>query len=398
MKKRFAVLVGLICLLIAGAAFAQTAEDLTERCTFQAGSGRDTIPLCYDRDYKTHWQSSGGAGAYLEVMLPEGETAAGVMTKWFETPQCWQVQVQDAQGSWNTCGQTDGLYYTEFLPLPEGTQSFRITTVRGRNSNLSLLELYVYGRGELPADVQQWQPSAEKADLLLIVAHPDDEVLWFGGALPHYAGERDMKVQVAMLVPAMPHRRIELLDCLWTCGVKHYPEWAAFRDSFTRDRKEMYSRWGQSLVNQRIVGWIRRFKPDVLLTHDLDGEYGHGAHKVCADATLHCLSLAADENMYRQMVHQYGVWDVPKTYLHLYPENVIDMDWRVPLRAFGGRTGFEVAQEAFRCHRSQQNTDYHVEDWGPYDNSLFGLVRSLVGDDAEKNDFFENLPSAPKVQ
>ena len=67
------------------------------------------------------------------------------------------------------------------------------------------------------------------------------------------------------------------------------------------------------------------------------------------------------------------------------------MDWRVPLEAFGGKTSFEVAEEGFRCHISQQSTDYHVEDWGPWDNSLFGLYRTTVGPDTEKNDFFENL-------
>ena len=45
-------------------------------------------------------------------------------------------------------------------------------------------------------EAREWQPSCEKADLLLIVAHPDDELLWFGGALPTYAGERGMAVQV----------------------------------------------------------------------------------------------------------------------------------------------------------------------------------------------------------
>ena len=52
---------------------------------------------------------------------------------------------------------------------------------------------------------------------------------------------------------------------------------------------------------------------------------------------------------------------------------------------------FDVADEGFKCHISQQNTDYHVEDWGPWDNSLFGLYRSLVGPDEAKDDFFEHL-------
>ena len=77
--------------------------------------------------------------------------------------------------------------------------------------------------------------------------------------------------------------------------------------------------------------------------------------------------------------------------IHLWKENGIDMDWRQPLEAFGGKTAFEVAEDGFRCHISQQVTDYHVEDWGPWDNSLFGLYRTTVGPDDDKDDFFENL-------
>lgn len=395
MKKIIAVLLGLLCLLMAAAAIAEPAEDITALCSFRAGSGRDTLPQCYDRRYKTHWQSLGGKAAYLQVTLPEGQSASGVMTKWFDAHHGWQVQVEDEDGEWVTYAQSEGLYYSEYLPLPQDAASFRITTVKGRNSTLSLCEVYVYGMGELPAQVQQWQPSADKADLLLIVAHPDDEVLWFGGTLPHYAGEYGMKVQVAMMTPNAPYRRLELLDCLWTCGVRQYPVWGSFNDTYTSKLKEMYKRWGDYKVNRHIVEWIRRFRPDVLITHDLDGEYGHAAHKVCADATLNCLALAADETKYRDSAKAYGVWEVPKCYLHLYPENVVDMDWRRPLNAFGGQTGFQVAEAAFRCHISQQKTDYHVEDWGSYDNSLFGLAHTLVGDDVNGNDFFENLPNAP---
>ena len=41
--------------------------------------------------------------------------------------------------------------------------------------------------------------------------------------------------------------------------------------------------------------------------------------------------------------------------------------------------------------RSPQLTDYHVEDFGPYDNSRFGLAFSAVGEDTRKDDFFEHV-------
>lgn len=395
MKKMVTLLLLFFCILLCGSAFGDTAPNLTSQCDFRAGSARSSFRKATDRDYKTYWTSGGDSLAEVVVTLPKDKTASGVAIKWYEHTHAWCVQVKDENGDWVTCGQTDGLYYSEYLSLPEGTTKFRIANAEGTTTRMKIAELYVYGEGDLPPEVQQWTPPAEKADLLLIVAHPDDEVLWFGGVLPVYAGEYKMAVQVCMMVPTVPNRRLELLDCLWTCGVRNYPVWGNFPDKFASTLQKMYTLWKKNTVYKTVVGWIRRFKPEVLLSHDVYGEYGHGAHRVLADACIHTLSMAADPEKYPDSAKEYGTWDVPKTYLHLYKENVLDLDWRRPLSAFGGKTGFDVACEAFECHVSQQKTDYHVEDWGDYDNSLFGLVRSLVGEDVNKTDFFENLSCAP---
>lgn len=396
MRKIIALFMLILCVFLCEAASGEVAPDLTKSCSFRPGSSRSTFKQATDGSYKTYWSSGGGDGATITVTLPKGETASGVAIKWFEHMHAWCVQVMDENKQWVSCGEAEGLYYSEYLPLPEGTTTFRIANAAGQKGRLKVAELKVYGAGTLPSEVQQWEPPAEKADLLLIVAHPDDEVLWFGGTLPVYAGEYGMETQVCMMVPTLPRRRLELLDGLWTCGVRNYPVWANFPDKFATTLSKMYKKWKKDTVYKTIVGWVRRFKPEVLLSHDVYGEYGHGAHRATADGCIKALELAANKAKYPESAALYGVWDVPKAYLHLYKENVLDMDWREPLSAFGGKTGFEVACEAFKCHISQQKTDYHVEDWGPYDNSLFGLVRSLVGEDEQKNDFFENLPCSPK--
>ena len=378
-------------MLFCAAAAAEPAQDITASCKFNAGSGRKTFAKCKDRDYETYWKTSNGEKCYVEVTVPEGQSAGGVMVQWFEHPHAWGVQTRDADGNWTDAGHTEGKYLAEYLPLPEGTEVFRVANAPGETRHFNLTELRIYGEGDTPPEAQQWEPCADKADLMLLVAHQDDEVLWFGGTLPRYAGEEGKACQVCVLVPSMPYRRLELLDCLWTCGVRNYPVWGKFPDSFSFSLSKAYKKWNKNAVYQTVTGWIRRFRPDVLLTHDLQGEYGHGAHRVCADAVMHCLAQAAEKNKYARSAAEYGTWDVPKCYIHLWKENVVDMDWRQPLDAFGGKTAFEVAEEGFRRHVSQQKTDYHVEDWGPWDNSLFGLYRSLVGADEEKNDFFENL-------
>ena len=128
-----------------------------------------------------------------------------------------------------------------------------------------------------------------------------------------------------------------------------------------------------------------------MLTHDLDGEYGHGAHRVTADATLYCVEHAADASFQEKSAALYGTSQVKKLYLHLYPENQITMDWRVPLEAFGGKTGLELAREAYALHVTQQTTPFVIEDSGETSCALFGLAYTTVGADTAGGDFFENI-------
>lgn len=109
-----------------------------------------------------------------------------------------------------------------------------------------------------------------------------------------------------------------------------------------------------------------------------------------ADTLMQALELSADPSYDPESAQEWGVWDVPKTYLHLWPENPIVMDWSQPLSAFGGKTAVEMARLGFAEHVSQQ-TFFKVEDYGPYDCRKFGLYRSLVGLDIQGGDFFENL-------
>ena len=370
---------------------SENAADITQQCEMIPASGKKQFPQCLDHSYKTWWHSNGGPGAAVTITVPAGEYASCVWIQWYDHPHAASLQVQDMAGNWVEVAHSEGLFLSDYLELPELTTSFRIANAAGVNSPMAVAELHVYGLGHCPPDVQIWKAPAEKADLMIIAAHPDDEILWFGGMMPTYAGQQKKTCQVGILVPSLPRRRLELLDSLWTCGVTNYPVLGYFRDTFSLSLKEQYARWDKNAVCKLLTGWIRRFKPDVLATHDLEGEYGHGAHRVCADAVIHCLDYAANKKKYPESAKEYGVWNVPKCYLHLYAENTLDLNWRIPLSWFDGKTSFEVAEEAFRCHVSQQQTSYRVEDFGPCDNSLFGLYRSLVGPDMLKEDLFENI-------
>ncbi len=297
----------------------------------------------------------------------------------------------------------------EFLDLETafGTAPVQVT-IAFENGDAKLAELSAFSSGQVPSWVQRWEEPAEGCtDLALFSTHGDDEQLFFAGLLPYYAAERGYEVQVVYLTghQNMTMRRMhEMLDGLWAVGVRHYPVFGPFGDYNSHSLAEAYQRYRQKGIDREeilsfAVENIRRFRPKVAVGHDLLGEYGHGMHMVYADVLCESVEISVNPERFPESAETYDIWEVPKTYLHLYPENRIQMDWDVPLESFGGLTAFEVTRDlGFPCHVSQQSyyswyfkgmdTAAEIEEYSP---CAFGLYRSIVGEDLEKNDFFEHL-------
>jgi LmbE family N-acetylglucosaminyl deacetylase len=157
--------------------------------------------------------------------------------------------------------------------------------------------VFVLGEGDVPAWVQRWKPTPEKAEILFLATHPDDELLFLGGALAWYGVEQQRSVAVAYLTKSNTTRRSEALNGLWTLGIRNYPIFGEWRDCYSRSgqAKDAYKDTGGK---SKIQGWVtelyRQLKPEVVVTQDLNGEYGHPQHKMVADAATAAYSLAAD--------------------------------------------------------------------------------------------------------
>jgi len=225
--------------------------------------------------------------------------------------------------------------------------------------------------------------------------------------LPYYSRELGYNVQVVYMTDHrnMTMRRChEMLDGLWAVGIRNYPVFGPFGDYNTRSLTEAYQKYRNKGVEKEdllsfVVENVRRFRPKVAVGHDLRGEYGHGMHMLYASLLCEAVEASHDPGQFPVSVEKYGIWDVPKTYLHLYPENRILMNWDIPLQSFDGMTAFEVTKElGFPCHVSQQSyyswyfqgidSASEIPEYSPCE---FGLYRSTVGDDTEKNDFFEHM-------
>lgn len=117
-----------------------------------------------------------------------------------------------------------------------GKNHFRLVGISEKKSYLKLNEVFVFSDGDCLDWVQQWEPTPKKADLLLLVAHPDDELIFFGGTIPTYAVEKNMNVVVAYMSYSNTTRRSELLNGLWHMGLRQYPGDRRFRRQFICDR------------------------------------------------------------------------------------------------------------------------------------------------------------------
>lgn len=348
------------------------ARELSSELTLDVGDIGKPQKLT-DCNYETKLRLP--AGTVIELQA-EQEFSALYMI-WDEPPGQWTAKGEDFSAVYGEHG-----FIHELAELPAGTKSLEIELPEGG----ILCDIYAYTDGRLPDTVQLWTDPVDRADILLLPTHGDDEHLFFGGIMPYYAGELGLSVQVAYLRDHNPEqpRPHEQLNGLWTVGVTAYPVFGVF-GSYARPDSE-------AGVIEYQVELIRRFRPQVIVDHAENGEYGHTVHMLNAYCIKQAVELAADGQYDGGSLELYGVWDTPKLYLHLYAGNQISLDYDQPLERFGGRTAFEMAEEGYAQHLTQQKWDFFVYPKGSrHDSTIFGLYRSTVGEDVEKNDLMENL-------
>ena len=396
MKKWLIALLTLLALSLS-VAFAAEANDITEDCKFKVCSSGRKYTLMTDKKYTSYWESNKIKTPWIAITAPEGKPIAGLYVCFGNMPESWEIQTSDDGKDWFTAVPGDTRFLHAYVALPQPAQYVRLAVTSEKKTALRINELFVLSEGDLPDWVQVWQPTEEKADILFLSTHPDDELIFFGGAIPTYAVEQQRKVVVAYFSRSNTTRSSELLNGLWHMGVRTYPVIGNFRDSYAKSLTSAYKNaGGKDKVNEWIVGLYRQYKPEVVVTQDTNGEYGHKQHMMIADAAQNCVALAANEDEFTASTIAYGTWQVKKLYLHLYPENQITFDWTVPLKSMNGATGIELAEEAYTLHKTQASSGMSVTETGTkYDNRVFGLAFTTVGEDVRKDDFLENIYGAP---
>ncbi len=395
---RTAILITLsLIILISSLCIPAAAQQLTDGVTVDSSDGQSTAVLTDDNIY-TYDVFSGGTS----ITVTSEEMITGLYIMWNKTPGTWSYE---DNGNTYTGGGSGFLH--EYISLEEPTTEVILNLPE---DDTEITDIYAFSEGELPDWVQVWEEPVEQADILLFAAHSDDEQLFFAGLLPYYILEAGATVQVVFMTHHWDTdtRNHELLDGLWTVGVRNYPVLSDFIDNaaavgdISEGRETVLERARNVYDEDEWVLFqtrqLRRFQPQVVVSHDLNGEYGHGAHIMTSDALTQAVELSADASYDPDSVEEYGVWDVPKTYFHLYEDRPIVLNYDTPYESMGNRTPFEMSKLGYACHLSQQWTWFtrwitvdkasEIEDYSP---CLFGLYRTTVGEDSGANDFLENI-------
>src|SRR5204863_9844962 len=141
-----------------------------------------------------------------------------------------------------------------------------------------------------------------------------------------------------------------------------------------------------------IAEQIRRYRPEVVATHDIGGEYGHGAHQATALCTIDAFSMAADSAL---AIAGLPPWQVKKLYIHKYESSRLFHDfWTIANINDGGvmKSPLQIANEALDFHVTQGkpnvSTVYAAGEvssaWEPHPSEWWGLYASTVGADSVK--------------
>ncbi|GAA2155533.1 N-acetyl-1-D-myo-inositol-2-amino-2-deoxy-alpha-D -glucopyranoside deacetylase [Nocardioides koreensis] len=205
--------------------------------------------------------------------------------------------------------------------------------------------------------------------LLLVHAHPDDESINQGAIMAKYVAEGRGVTLVSctagelgeILVPELEHlspeelaehRRGELADAMKELGVTDYRwlggfgtyrdsgmKWHADGHAVAADDVHDNAFWHADLTEaaDHLVRVIREVRPQVLVTYDQFGGYGHPDHIQAHRVAMYAAQLAAVPSYRRDLGE---AWDIAKIYWGAMSESRLRAGLRM-LREAGDTTSFE---------------------------------------------------------
>jgi len=367
---------------------AELNDSLWHACRYTSSGGRPS-GLCelWDMNAESGYMIKGPGD--LTISWRKGVPARMLYLAWRTLPEPFTLTQYNADGTQISSIPGETWEMNQLYKISPEARSVSITS----STDMDLCSALVYGPNILPKNYHPWKPPPEKLDYLVIATHPDDDVLFLGAIVPLLGVTRGLSGTILYTATrAIRYRCDEALNGAWAMGLRNHPLFAGFPNLLPKEQYRREKDFSVDALTAYYVSILRRYKPEVVMTQDEQGEYGHWQHINVSRAVQNAVSLAADASYDPTSATEFGTFQVKKLYLHLYPENKLKLNVYQPLPALGGRNVMEVATAAFAEHKSQVKVDhYQVRNDGFYRLSDFGLAYSAVGADTGKNDLLEHI-------
>ena len=365
-----------------------TAENLTASCRMDA-SQEIQPELWKIGDELLDTSQTLESGQWVSLTWDESVPVKTVWLAFQHYPEAYRVRQYDADGALIR-EETGPEFVNHAVFVESGTRSVAVLS----DGESDLAALYAFGEGPVP-NYHPREPTPDKLDYLIVATHPDDDVLFMGAILPLYTVDQGRVGSIFFTAIQDRIRKDEAQNGAWAMGLRTAPILGTFPDIKYERLEGPDSPFAFDRLVLQLVKLLRQYRPEVVFSHDLDGEYGHWQHKRLARAVRRAVAMAAKKSCDPDSVREFGAWKVKKLYLHLYGENKIALPVEKPIAAMDGKTPVEIAREAFKCHRSQRKSRHKLRNEGAYSLSDFGLVYTAVGPDTpDLNDPFEHIDPA----
>lgn len=280
--------------------------------------------------------------------------------------------------------------------------------------------------------------------LMAVFAHPDDESFGSGGTLARYGADPDVRVvlvcatrgeagEISDPTLATPEhlgevREKELRCACQMLGVDNVVL-LDYRDSGMAGTPENLDPRALAMADfdeavGKVTAHIRRERPDVVVTFDESGGYGHPDHIAIHHHTKAAFTAAADSAQYPEQIeaglepHQAQklyFTAIPRRFFRAAAEKLRELGIKIPKylnehqdMTFGlpddacttdvnVQDFWDTKQKAIQCHSTQLNPDSifaklppevmrELQVW-----ECFQLAETFVGEDPETHDLFAGL-------
>ncbi len=221
-----------------------------------------------------------------------------------------------------------------------------------------------------------------KKTLLAVFAHPDDESFSAGGTLSFYAakgyrvelicatrGEAGEISDPTLATPeTLPQVRENELRCAARGMGIRPPTFLGYRDSGMAgtpendDPRSLHQAERVQAIG-KVVWLLREIKPDVVMTFEPGGGYGHPDHVAISQITVAAVAAAADRTQYpEQLAEGLGVHRIPKFYYTALP------------RQFFRKMAEKLAAAGVDVHKLRGAREGNMSEWGVPDELVTARV------------------------